>query len=398
MTDRSSRSATALLLVTSVLAACGESTPRARGLPPTAPGLCEPVPPSDWRLDGPCTVSVQDPTRLVVTTTDFSTGAVSVVDLSTHTVTADVALASTDAIPFSHRGDVLIVNRYGYDYIDRLDAAHGFALMGEYPAMVDGFVSTNPQSVAFRQDGIAMVPLFGEPYVFLYDFTLVAGDALVGSVDLSRFADDDGNPELALAFACGSTVFVAAQRLDPWFLPADTEILVPIDGPSCAAHDEPIELLGHYARQVRADPSSPDGLTVLVLTTGVERVDLASRSVSWAVDEALLDAAGIGGEYQPLAFAIHRDQTIYLAAFNAAFTSVDIWRVSLSGAQQLERVLTGFMAAEKTLEVVGDDLWLGDTMGGAEGMRVFHLATEPPTAVAGPLDVGLPPYSVVAIP
>jgi len=50
-------------------------------------------------LDVPCDVDIADPSRLLVTTTDFATGAVSVVDLASGVVDTDVAAATTDSVP-----------------------------------------------------------------------------------------------------------------------------------------------------------------------------------------------------------------------------------------------------------------------------------------------------------
>ena len=46
-------------------------------------------------------------------------------------------------------------------------------------------------------------------------------------------ADADGVPETSLTISCGDTLFVSARRLDPMWIPADDEILIPIDTKSC---------------------------------------------------------------------------------------------------------------------------------------------------------------------
>jgi hypothetical protein len=61
-------------------------------------------------------------------------------------------------------------------------------------------------------------------------------------------------------------------------------------------------------------------------------------------------------------------------------------------------VISGLNATEKTLEIVADELWFGDTTTGSEGVRVYDLTVNPPSLVAGPLSTGLPPASMLAIP
>jgi hypothetical protein len=147
---------------------------------------------------------------------------------------------------------------------------------------------------------------------------------------------------------------------------------------------------------VRQDPSDTTGHSVVVLSTGIERVDLATGSVSWIVPDTALEAAGIGG-YQPQSFDFHGEDTIYLAAYRSDYSAVDVWRFDLTDDTP-EVVISELNAREKTLEVIGDELWFGDTTAGQEGLRVYDLTKDPPALIAGPLGVGLPPKSMLAIP
>ena len=191
-------------------------------------------------------------------------------------------------------------------------------------------------------------------------------------------------------------MFVSAQRLDVSFTPVCNEILVPVDTQTQTAINRPITLLGTFAKQARLDPNDERGHTVLVLTNGIERIDLASGKVTWAVDSKLFEAQGMFG-FHIQAFAMHGN-TAYVAASVSDFSQVDIWRVTLDENPSLEKVLSGYNSFEKVLEVVGDQLWIGDTTIGESGLRAFDLTENPPKHIAGPLSTGLPPYSMIAIP
>ncbi len=69
----------------------------------------------------------------------------------------------------------------------------------------------------------------------------------------------------------------------------------------------------------------------------------------------------------------------------------------MDNPDQLSAALGGFNSVERALEVIGDELWVGDSTLGASGLRVFDL-TNNFEALAGPLTTGLPPYSMIAIP
>jgi hypothetical protein len=363
-------------------------------------------------LGAPCALDPPDPTRLLVTTTDFSTGAVSVADLRNETVARDIALGSTDAVPFWHGTKAYIVHRHGMDYVDVLDPAQGWASVGEYPVDDDSVPSTNPHCIAFDTAGLAHVVLFNVPAIAILDLSKDWDEVSVGRIDLGGFADADGNPEASHCVACGDIVFVNLQRLDPAFEPRDHDQIAAIDLSSRRPHDldaerpglQGIELLGDYTKQLRRDPSDPDAHTLLALTTGIERIDLKTGEVSWAVDEASFAAAGIDHRHLPQSFDVSEDGTLaYVAAYEQGtdFEQVLLFRVGLDDNEPLipEPFAEGFDSVERTLEVVGNRLWYGSTRTGEEGMWIFDLDEAPPARVtASPLTTGLPPFSLIAIP
>lgn len=367
------------------------------------------VVPRGWRAPtGPCDLDPPRPSRLVLTTTDFVTGAITAVDLADGSVEPDVAVGSTDAVPFGHDDRVLVLHRYQIDRIDVLDPA-SWSLAAQHAVPSTG-PSANPQGVAFDADGHAWVTSFAEPTLLALDLARPPAEAEVARVDLSGFADADGNPEASLAVACGDLLLVSAQRLDPAFVPHGPDVLVAIDparaeaidlDPATAAAD-PLPLLGGWVRQLRRDPSDAQGRTLLALSTGIERIELRSGRRSWVVSPDAMDEAGIGGRLQPQAFDVDdAGELAYLAAYDPDFSQVRLYRVSLvaDGEPAVpEPFAEGYDSVERTLELAGTSLWYGSTRAGAPGLWRFDVSGDVPRRVAGPLATGLAPYSMVAIP
>lgn len=358
--------------------------------------------------DGPCQLGPAAPTRLLLTTTDYSTGALTLVVPAAMEVIPDIAVGSTDAIPFMdpYTGRVVVVHRFGHDYLEVLTDP-GFSPRGQFPVHGEG--APNPQSMAFLPNGDAWVTTLGSRWLRRFDFTQPGGEAEVDRVDLSAFADADGNPEASVIVACGSQTYVAVQRLDPSFSPVDVDMLValdrdtdlPIDLDAETAGGQGQPLLGTWLRQLRLDPTDPEGRTLLALTSGIERIDTRTGEVQWAVPHSVLADAGIDGFRLPQSFAVSADgRTAYLAAYRADFSEVRLFTVGLDGHQPQTPVAfaDGMDSVERSLELVGDQLWYGSTRADAPGLWVFDVSGAAPTIVAGPLPTGLPPYSMVALP
>ena len=364
-------------------------------------------------LTQPCQIEAATPTKLLITTTDFASGGLSVVDLASLTVEPDLALTSTDAVATMHGGRAYVVNRYLYDNIDVLDPNAGWQSQGQYSLTIPGYASVNPHSLVFDSDNRGYAVLFGAPVVPILDFTAPPGQATIGDISLHRLADDDGIPEASSAFICGTTMFVSVQRLarDDGWGPVDHDYLAAIDleqGRLIDLFDDPeklpgIALSGRWARQFRADPADPAGHTALALTSGIERIDLATGSVTWAVQPSLFADAKIHEPMLPQAFDVSDDGAFaFIAAYRSDYSAVDIYRVALDDPDAaLEQVAGGYLSADQTLEVVGNRLYFGDTTPGQSGLRVFDWTTTGPLLEADlgtsqPLSLGLAPFRVQA--
>ncbi len=360
------------------------------------------------RLATPCDGEVREPTRLAITTTDFSTGALSILDARTGEVTPDVALATSDSLPI-YRDRLYLLHRYTFDALDLL--TDRFTLLAQLGLGVPGVQSSNPHALALA-DERAYITLFGAPRLQIVDLSDPTAPRIDGHIDLRPLADADGNPDADLAIRCGDTLFVTVQRLDSDMLLAPTEAhdhLAPIDLATGRLHDldptaegvQTMPLLGPWAKQWRLDPADPAGHTIYVLSTGLERVDLATLTSTWAVHPDRLAALGLDRRELSQAFDLDRTNTAaYIASYTADLSQVVLLRASLDDDAPVVQFAADLQSVGPTLEIVEDTLWFGDRTPTAAGMRAWDLRTDPPTPrFAGqPRPTGLAPYAATAIP
>lgn len=359
-----------------------------------------------------------EPTHLVVTSTDFNTGAVGLVELAGSIfVQADLALASSDAVAKVVGERVFVVNRFGFDYIDELDPREDLALIHEWAVIGSAgpdAPSTNPQSLSLGPAGDAWVSLHGAGELIRYRFPELIGATVEAALalDLSSFADGDQNPELGLTIACGELLFVSAERIDreDW-VPADETLLIPVDlaDPDAPAlHDfdpdhpggDGIALLGAGVGPWRLDPEDPAGHTILLLNSGLERVDLAAGSSAWVVDEQVFAALGLTRLHLS-GFDLDGAGRMWIAGASADYSRFTIYRVE-PGASPSEAALIpeieDLQSVTGALEIVGDELWFADTRLEGAGLRVFDVGAAPPIESPGsPYLVGLAPMNLTPL-
>lgn len=404
------RSLPPLLPALLALAACTADAPgETEGPDTTGTSDMSPTtgePPALLDLDAPCDFGRDDADELALVTVaaDFSAAGLARVDVVERRAAPEVAPASTDTVLGAHGDWLVMVHRFGFNRLELVDRKTGWSVVGGEDVTYPGVDEPNPQSVAFTDDGLAWVPLFAAPSVQIFDFTQSSGWK-VGEVDLAPFADADGSPEAGLALACGGVVFVAIQRLDTatTFAPVDKSYLVAIDAAARAPIDldpatdgpQAIALLGPWPKQFRRDPADLMGHTALVLTSGVERVDLSRGTSEWAVPPEAIAAAGA-----PQAFALAPDgASVYLAVTDASYSKVSVVQLGLDGAAPAAPTLLVETegVGDRMLEQLGGVLWIGDR--GGSRLRAWDLAQAPPAELESEdLGTDVPPWTFLALP
>lgn len=357
----------------------------------TAGGCEAPAPPMSVpeSLDGPA---------ILITTTDFSTGALSVYDLERGRMYADVSFASPDAIPFSDGSYVYVLNRFMHDYVSVFDPRDGFALVAEHAVTAAGTASANPHGLAFIGDGQALVSLYGASELQLHDFLRAPGQSMTTSVDTSALADDDGIAETEFVVVHDDRAWVLSHpvdRLDGW-TPVGGDQLVEVDWMSGTLVDldpnlpgvQGIELPCTWSREHQPHPTMPGH--VLVLCEGIVDVNLEAASWAWHVPPSSFPGEGAADYLQPQDFVVADDgATTILAMYTADFGEVELWAVEAGALPRL--LVGGLQSAERSLAIHGDTLYVGDRSIGDAGLRAFSLDG---VSLWASRSTGLPPYAV----
>jgi hypothetical protein len=345
----------------------------------------------------PCALFAQEP-YIGVFCTDYEVSGMISTLASEAPWTPSIDLASTcpDAVLAENDGLLYVVGRFGCDNVSVHDPDNGFALIGEYSVGA----GSNPQGMAFSPDGAkAYVSRQEEDDVLVVE---PLTGAVLGSIDLSAWADADGSAELGQLLRVGDYIFVAVGRLDRdfYWLPVGDSYLAVIDTQSDALLDvdpeqpglQAILLTGtNPAWELHLDPEEKIVLSCVgsfgLQDGGVERVD----PVALASEGFLIDEAALGGDVNDVAIA--SADAAYAIVSDAAFdTQLKRFDPASGGGVELVVAAAGYQYTDIEIDASGD-LYLTDRSPGASGLRVYDAESGAPQA--GPLYVGMPPYDIL---
>lgn len=161
----------------------------------------------------------------LVTTTDFSTGSSSTIDLNgSYTATKNVTSTHSDAVARYYDGYFYVINRQGADNIQILDPDNNFSTVRQFSTGS----GSNPQDVAFANPTKMYVTRNNSNTMWIMN---PQTGLQTGSVDFSSFADADGFCEMHQMFLYQNKLFVTIQRLDRdnYWAPEGTSYMAVID-------------------------------------------------------------------------------------------------------------------------------------------------------------------------
>jgi hypothetical protein len=351
--------------------------------------------------------------RVVVVTSDWQTGGVSLLDPAAGTVRTDIAPACPDAVVRAHGGLLYVVNRTGCDNIEVVDPATG-EVLHEF-SVGNG---TNPQDIAVISPSRAYVSRYETNDLLEVDLDT---GARVDSISLAPFADADGLCEMHRMRLAGDRLFVELQRMvrhtwpELWVAEPPSMLAVVdvrtrrlVDVDPALPGVQAIALAGiNPVAPIVVDPESGDllvpeaGQYGVLDAGGIERVDpVTLQSEGFLVREETLGgdlvdfaimAAGREGDRparppERLVFAI-----VSLAGYNTVLLRVD---ADAGIVVDTLRNPGGYTLADILLH--DGKLFLSDRDYGEPGIRVYDAITGQP--LAGPISTGLPPVELVLLP
>ena len=337
--------------------------------------------------------------QAVITTTDYSSGSFSSLDLSTNTATNDHLTIHSDAAVRTYRDKVYVINRLGQDNVIVLNSSDLKTPLTQY-STGNG---SNPHDMAFVSEEKAYISRYEQTQLLVVN--PVTGDAL-GEVDLSVFADADGLPEVSHLALYGNYLFAACQRLDRdnGWVPTDFSVIAVVD----IMTDQVVDVDANTAgvQGIVMASKNPAGAVqrgdkwfLSAVNTfddladgGVEVIDLANlRS-----DGVFVGEGTFGGNLSSLAM-VSGDEG-YVVVLDASFVNA-VKRFSLgmqSVSSPLEGLSGGFVPS---LGIFGGRLYVLD--GGSfvdptsAGVKVYDVKTD--ELIAGPISTGLPPSGIAFV-
>ena len=306
----------------------------------------------------------------------------------------------SDAVARQQGRYLYIVNRLFADNVLVLDAADSYSVVTQFSVASAGL---NPRDIE------AITP--DRAYVTLYESNSILicnplTGAMLGSIDLSAFADDDGLCEMDQMARVGDRVFVAVQamerRTSPWSTTGSSGLVV-IDTATDAVVD--VDPLTPELDAIALTGQNPywrmhfDGRLgrLLLITSGSFQLRDGGLEVvnpfSLESEGFLIDESDLGAEL--LDFAVVDDARGWALTNDAQFnTCLVAFDPSTGSVAPPIYCTNGFHLSDLELSLDGR-LFVSDRTPSNPGVRVFDAADG--AALAGPISTGLPPFDLVLV-
>lgn len=342
--------------------------------------------------------------RAFVLTSDFANvGSYSTVTVDRpHRIRKDLGQTHSDAIGRVFGDRVYVVNRLGQDNIQVVNPASGATVSA--CSIGNG---SNPQDIAFVDQNKAYVTRFQDGFISIVDPTVppTCQGFKRGRIDLSGFADADGSPELGRMVIVGTRLYVAVLRLDRdrRFVPAARGLVAVVDTTTDTVIDvdpdtpelDAVRLVAGNPFGMAYDAASDrvwvweSGDFFVTGDGGIEAIDPTTNRL----DRLIATEEGLGGSITVVA-PYSRDRAFAVVADDQFNNSLVAF--SPATGARLERL---HRAAGFFPDVAVDghgSVWLADRTLRRPGVRIFDAKSGAP--VAGPLDLGLPPFNILFLP
>lgn len=339
---------------------------------------------------------------VLATTTEFRTdGGLSILDGATYQARNDVTAVHADAVIRTVGERVFIVNRQGGDSLQELDPTRGYATVSQ--RSVGG--GSNPWSLAALPDGTAWMPLYNEGTLARVALDPQADIAAGEPFVVPSAGESDGRADVMDVFIVDDVLIAVVQGLDPYptctstgrgrLIALDPETATPVpmfdgeaelDLSACNPTDFALApdgtlWIGHSGGHRVTGHEEDDG--------GIERVSLASGT-----SQGMVATEADFGHRDLIELVVDGEQAwvaLADAEFGATVHKVTLEPFSL-GPPAWETDQGGVF----DLTLADGRLWIADRSILSPGVVVLDAETG--AHLAGPIDVGYPPFDLHVYP
>jgi len=340
-----------------------------------------------------------EPSALIITS-DYETGAYSVIRLSDLKVWKNIQVIHSDAVCRydAITGQPFIVARLGADAIEVIDPEQGWQIVKEYSVGV----GTNPQDISMVSAKRAYVARFNTATLLLVDPT--HGKAL-DTIDLSEYADEDGLPEPTWLYELNGKTYVLLSRLKG-MQPSDQSLMLVLDSQTGQV-EESVELsTTNPAGKLRYH----EGLRLFVIIEsgnfssvnggepdgGIEFFDPADNRLSGL----FITEKTLGGDIvDAVLVSKHKGYALVGIPQKSGGNKTALVSINPSSGKVLKRLKTWNRWSSLNIELTPDrtELWVTDRTFENPGIRIFDVETDE-ERTRQPIDVGLQPFMICFVP
>ncbi len=327
----------------------------------------------------------------VVLTTDFSSSSLASMPVADPTAaTVDGQTLHSDSVARAFGSTVYVINRFGADNIQALDAANDYATLWQC-SVGNG---KNPHDIVLASDEKGYVTLYaGGVAVVNMNPSADCSDFVQKEIDLSSLADSDGVAEPDRMVIVDGKLYVSLQRLVN-FAPSDSSALAVIDTSSDTLTGSIALSSPNPFGETKGLPLDPDSGKILVaeignfgvLDGGIERIDPATGTA----EGHFVTEADLGGDIND--FVVISGSRAYAIVSDADFNNSLVRFNPATGNVEATLATGPSFLPDVEYDPSTDQLFLASQDFSTPGIRVF--AADDSEVTSSPIDTGLPPFNI----